>query len=1104
MLELRNIVKDYVSGNNVTHALKGISVNFRRNEFVSILGQSGCGKTTTLNIIGGLDRYTKGNLLINGKSTKQYKDRDWDTYRNHSIGFVFQTYNLIAHQNILKNVELALTISGVSREERKQRAYQVLKIVGLEGMEKKKPNQLSGGQCQRVAIARALINNPEILLADEPTGALDSETSVQIMDLLKEVASDRLVIMVTHNPDLANKYSTRIITMSDGLLTSDSNPFDGKEEKTLKKLENSQENAENSELKEISKFKKGKKKKSSMSLLTSMGLSLSNLLSKMKRTVLVTIAGSIGIIGVSAVLGVSRGVKDYIKDLQNDMLSSYPLSIAEESVDYTALITGLNNQNNREKFKFDPNDPKVGVDSMISYLMDTYSDLTNVKTNTIDEKMLDFIDKMPKDDVGAIKYNYAIDPTNNIFGKWKDQKSNKEDYISFNGLTQRYIAELLTVDGFKEYATFVDLFTSFMNELPDDDEYILNQYDVITKDPYSTNEDDLVLVVDKDTTLTDVVLAQIGVFDHDSFLNIATCALEEQKLKKDPEFEKLPKEEKDAAIAKVRDENKYDREFSYDDLLGREFFYFPQNTIYSATKQDIADDKVNISLNFAIYDGGVLDKFITLSFQSYLGYKLLFGTMIERDGTDYITKNIACVNNEISFDASKKIISKKDLAGTWYAFDTNDLRTLDINNMMALASAVQFSFDASFVDDPETDVIEYITKMDTISRFMDPETPITPIETDESWTETPDPVKGYKYDAVADDAWIKNPGSVHGIKMKISSILRLKDSKNFGSLSRGLYYSKAFGTKYINDSKNAVVTNAIKDHINQKASHATEFNDAYVTFSYYDHSDKEMKYDGYASSLNGDLSSTFSDYMSAFTGSNSAETNAVHLRSLCGYKAIAKNDEEGEYDHSEFKFLPREISIYPKSFDAKDSITNYLDRWNSDEVLTLNDGVSDKEFRKVERDDLTYSDTISLIVSVIDTFINAITIALVVFTSLSLVVSCFMIAVITYISVVERIKEIGVIRSLGGRKGDVASLFIVETMMTGLFSGVFGIVITYILQIIVNAILLAKFGLAIMNLTIWTALMMIGISVALSVLSGLVPSQSAAHKDPVVALRSNE
>ena len=1092
MLELRNIVKDYVNGNNVTHALKGISVNFRRSEFVSILGQSGCGKTTTLNIIGGLDRYTSGNLLINGKSTKQYKDRDWDTYRNHSIGFVFQTYNLIAHQNILKNVELALTISGVSREERKQRAYQVLKIVGLEGMEKKKPNQLSGGQCQRVAIARALINNPEILLADEPTGALDSETSVQIMDLLKEVASDRLVIMVTHNPDLANKYSTRIITMSDGLLTSDSNPFDGKEEKNPKKSEKTQENPVNSDLQEVKKFTKGKKKKSSMSLLTSIGLSTSNLLSKMKRTILVTIAGSIGIIGVSAVLGVSRGVKDYIKDLQNDMLSSYPLTIAEESVDYASLITGLNNQNNREKFQFDPNDPKVGVDSMISYLMTAYSDLTNVKTNTIDEKMLDFISKMPMDDVGAIKYNYAIDPTNNIFGKWKDNSTSTEtnDFISFNGLTQRYIAELKTVQGFAEYATFVDLFTSFMSELPDNDSYITDQYDIIAGDRYSTGEDDLVLVVDKDTTLTDVVLAQIGVFDHNSFLNIAKCAMKEQEVRKDPEFEKKSKEDKDAAIQAVRDTYPYPRDFEYSDLVGREFYYFPQDTLYS--KDDhVADDRVTISLNFSILDGGNLDTFVTLSYQSYAGYSLLFGTVIYKNGSAYETKTIACVNQAILGNPNYEVNGKEDLKGTWFAFEPAALLNADVNNPMSWMPYILFSFT---INDDASNVS---FKKNIAS--SDP-----PVDAEPSWVVTPDPVKGYSYEAVAKDEWINNPESVNGKKMKITSILRLKENKNFGSLGRGLYFSKAFGNKYTEDSKDAIVTTAMKNHIDNALTYKTEFNSAYVKFSYFDHKLETMRDDGYASSLNGDMSSSMSDLFSGLMGANYMETNAVHFRSLCGYKPIVKENENDEFESATFKHLPREISIYPKSFEGKDSITNHLDRWNSDEVLTLNDGESEKEFTKAQRDDLTYTDTISLIVSVIDTFINAITIALVVFTSLSLVVSCFMIAVITYISVVERIKEIGVIRSLGGRKGDVASLFIVETMMTGLFSGVFGIVMTYILQIIVNAILLAKFGLAIMNLTVLTALMMIGISIALSVLSGLIPSQSAAHKDPVVALRSNE
>ena len=1043
MLELRNITKDYVSGNNVTHALKGISVNFRKNEFVSILGQSGCGKTTTLNIIGGLDRYTKGNLLINGKSTKQYKDRDWDTYRNHSIGFVFQTYNLIAHQNILKNVELALTISGVSKTERRQRAYDVLKIVGLAGMEKKKPNQLSGGQCQRVAIARALINNPEILLADEPTGALDSETSIQIMDLLKEVASDRLVIMVTHNPVLAHKYSTRIITMSDGLLTADTNPFDGKEEKTPEKSENSQEKPV---------ISKGKKKKTSMSLLTSMGLSLSNLVSKMKRTVLVTIAGSIGIIGVSAVLAASRGVKDYIKDLQNDMLSSYPISIAEESVDYTALITGLNNQNNREKFQFDPKDPKVGVDSMLSYLMTAYSDLTNVKTNTIDEKMLDFIDKMPKENVGSIKYNYAIDPTNNIYGKWYDQKSETENFYSFNGLTQRYIAELMTVEGFSEYANFVDLFTSFMGELPAEDNYIMDQYDVIAGDAYSTGENDLVLVVDQDTTLTDIVLAQIGVFDHDSFINIAECAMAEKNLKEDPEFINKSQAEKDEAIQKIREENKYPRDFSYDELVGREFYYFPQDTIYS--KDDhVADDKVTISLNFSVLDAGNLDTFVTLSFQSYAGYNLLFGTAIQKDGSSYATSTVACVNMDV-LQSAEPVDDKTDLKGTWYAFEPSDLVGADMSNPMTLVTKVKFMFTVS--DDAES--ISFKKNM------MSPAHNIPDADSTMEWTETPDPVTGYSYPAILKDEWKNNIDTFKGIKMKISSILRLKESKNFGSLSRGLYFSKAFGDKYTHESEDAqTVTKAMKEHINGKLTHSTEFNQAYVKFPYYDYKAKEMKYDGYASSLNGDLSSSFSDLLSGFTGLiDYSETNAVHFRSLCGYKAITVNDEEGEFDHADFKHLPREISIYPKSFDAKDAITNYLDRWNSDEILTLND----VEYTKAQRDDLTYTDTISLIVSVIDTFINAITIALVVFTSLSLVVSCFMIAVITYISVVERIKEIGVIRSLGGRKGDVASLFIMENLMTGLFSGVFGIIMTYILQIIVNAILVVKFGLAIIKLTI--------------------------------------
>lgn len=1089
MLELRNIVKDYVSGNNVTHALRGISVNFRTNEFVSILGPSGCGKTTTLNIIGGLDRYTEGDLLINGKSTKEYTDRDWDTYRNHSIGFVFQTYNLIAHQTILKNVELALTISGVDKEERERRSYEALKIVGLEGMEKKKPNQLSGGQCQRVAIARALVNNPEILLADEPTGALDSETSVQIMELLKEVAQNRLVIMVTHNPDLANAYSTRIIRMVDGLLTDDSNPFNG-----VENIEKSQEISENSQ--EKPEISKGKKKQSSMSILTAIGLSTSNLLSKMKRTVLVTIAGSIGIIGVSAVLGVSRGVKDYIKDLQTDMLSSYPLTVAEESVDYSKLMTGLNNQEVKDKFEFDPKNPKVGVDSMISYLMSAYGDVTNVKTNTIDDKLMTFIRGIVKEEKIVTRENYAIDPTNNIFGKWKDQATGTQNYYSFNGLTQRYIAELKTVNGFGEYATFVDLFTSFMHELPANDEYVTNQYDVIAGE-YSTNEDDLVLVVDKETTLTDVLLAQMGVFDHDSFLNIAKCAMEEQKVKKEgydgKSWESFSPEDQDKIIKEIRDEFPYKRSFKYSDLLKRDFYYYPQDSIY-AEDPEVAPKSTNLILNFHGNNG--TDIYGSLTYQELMGYGILNGSIMRQEGSTFVINNVICVGLK-TFDDSLVVREKSDLAGVWYVFDQSN--QTDLINALA-------SFDTEILDLAKYtldiknggDTIE-ITKKDE----PDPKPKWTDNAPDWPHVDPPEEVTNYSYSAIADESWINDPSSKDGMKMKISAILRLKENKQFGSLSRGLYYPKKFGDKFIEDSKDAKVTTALKSHINNSITYNTQFDQAFVYFPYQDHKYAPtvvVQPKKYASTLNGDLSSSFSDIFASFMGTDQSEANAVHLRSLSGYKSVLHFDDADNFINASFEYLPREIEFFPESFEQKNQLTKRLDEWNEEKTLTI-DNV---KYRRADRDELSYSDTISLIAAVIDTFIDAITIALVVFTSLSLVVSCFMIAVITYISVVERIKEIGVIRSLGGRKRDVANLFIMETLMTGLFSGVFGVAITYILEVIINIILKALFGLTIMNLTIPTALIMITVSVVLSILSGLLPSQSAAHKDPVVALRSNE
>ena len=1056
MLQLKNIVKDYVSGDNVTHALKGLNINFRRNEFVAILGPSGCGKTTLLNITGGLDRYTTGDLVIEGKSTKHYKDGDWDTYRNHSVGFVFQSYNLIYHQSVLKNVELALTISGISKAERKARAEKALEMVGLGGLGKKKPNQMSGGQMQRVAIARALVNNPEIVMADEPTGALDSETSVQIMDILKEVAKDRLVIMVTHNPDLANIYATRIITMKDGLVTSDSNPYSGETTE--------QRHAAHAKREEVSK---GKKKKTSMSFFTAMGLSFSNLISKLKRTILVTIAGSIGIVGVSAVLAVSQGVRDYINSIQDDMLSSYPIQVAEESVDLTSLLSGLSASEQKDAFKFDPKNPRIGVDSMVDYLMTAYSNITNVKTNTISDELIDWIEQTPKEAVYSIYKNYAIDPTNNIFTKWvSNPNDNKHtETISLNGLTQRYIAELQTVKGFSNYASYVNLFTDFMKEFPADKEYILSQYDLLG----NSNFDDpngITLVVDSNTTLTDLILAQMGFFNHDEFINIAKRAIKMNDLPKD-----MTNAQKEAEIEKLTKQYPYRKEFAYEDLLGKELIYYPQSKIYS--KGQVAESKTTLQM------------FATGTKIVYLTYDeendLLKGQVIS------LVPSFSMETRVFYRDGTKPTSVEKmaDYAkGIWKAYEEDDktkevIYTLDATNVLA--------------DPPMMNII-----------LSDG---VTPAYLSGSAAPVTENISGYHYQAELSDEMKTNVEANGGTKMKISAILRLKEGKSFGCLQRGVYYRNEFAKKFMKDSndESALLTKDFKTYIGSEEEKNAQYN-AYVKFKYWDYTNesKPEEKDGYATSLNGDLNSSFSDLFSAITGVNYVESDKVHLRSVCGLKAngIDENDD-GNVDRYEFEELPRDISIYPKSFEEKDIVTDHLDKWNSDEKIKVFNGT--KELTKKERPELTYTDTIKLIISVINTLITTVTIALVSFTSLALVVSCFMIAVITYISVVERTKEIGIIRSVGGRKKDVSRLFITETFMTGFFSGMFGLFITYIFEIIFNIVMKSLFGIGgLANLTVLTALIMLGISILLSVLSGLIPSMKASNQDPVVALRSNE
>ncbi len=1109
MLKLVNITKDYVTkGVPTVHALKGITINFRRNEFAAILGASGCGKTTLLNIIGGLDRYTSGDLIIEGKSTKDYSDYDWDTYRNHSIGFVFQSYNLIPHQTVIKNVELALTIGGVSREERHQRAMAALEKVGLKGMENKRPNQMSGGQMQRVAIARALINEPEILLADEPTGALDSETSLQIMDLLKEVAKDCLVIMVTHNPDLADAYANRIIRMKDGLLLSDTNPYSDEEE-AKDYLPQEGEGA-------VSK-NKGSKKNSSMSFPTATGLSMSNLLSKAKRTSLIAVAGSIGIIGVSMVLAVSTGVHNYIDKMQNDMISQYPISIAETAVDYTSILTGLSNDEKREIAEF-AKENSIGLDSLINYLMDKYQDITQIKTNDINEDLIEYVN-MINEQTNSINLNYGLDVTNNIFSEYDRNKDGNKEMFSLNGLTQMYVSELATVDGFSEYASFVNLFTDFMNEIPAEKEYILKQYDVIAGE-YPSKATDIVLVVDENQTLTDLTYAQLGFFSEQEFINIARKAIEENKDNPDPEL-----------IKKYDDYPKY---YTFEQVCGKKMKYYPHDSMWKedsfsfdaisfSTPMTVEDKEYNLTFTFQ-YDK-VLDALQAEVITT--GYSLK-GTFIRSAGTLDENKPFngdwrgKLLGNELNFTVNdEKIIMHVPM--TYDGYETNEVK-FNIKN-----GETELDFDLAY--DDGTDRLSGTLKMGNFTipvnfsrdggtkdeqhpslgnwtySLMGNNISISVFAGGIMWFNNPMDyesklvtVSGYMYDAVADDSW------TDGQDVRISAVLKKKKNVNFGCLSRGVCYTRDFTKMMMDHAKDSNIVagpNSIEKYIGSTFENDKPFQ-AYVTYEYtsYQKGDGDDAYPGvfgYANALNTNLSMSIGSMFAIGEATNNYNVDKAYLRSLAGLatKEAIVNDETVYSFHS----LPESISIYPKDFKIKKTITNHLKKWNSDENITLPSG---KTLTPDMRHELTYTDTVELIVTMINTMINVVTIALVAFTSLSLVVSCFMIAVITYISTMERVKEIGVIRSLGGRKKDVSRLFVAETLIIGLSSGVIGIATTYLLSLILN-IIIAALNVGITNiaaLPIWLAAIMIGVSIVLNVVSGLVPAFKASSQDPVVALRT--
>ena len=1101
MLTLLNIKKDYVlKDQEPVHALKGISLTFRSNEFVAILGPSGCGKTTLLNITGGLDHYDDGDLIIKGKSTKNFSDADWDTYRNHSIGFVFQTYNLIPHQTILKNVELALTISGVSKEERTRRAKEALDKVGLKGLYRKKPNQMSGGQMQRVAIARALVNNPEIVLADEPTGALDSETSIQIMDLLQEVAKDHLIIMVTHNPELATKYANRIVKMKDGEILDDSNPFDGKDEEVVSK-ETEQP---------VPEVNKGKKKHSSMSFFTAFTLSLSNLFSKLRRTILVALAGSIGIIGVSTILGVSCGVNNFIDDMQEDMLSAYPIQVAEESMDFTNLLTGLTNEDKKQIAKFDLK-TQVGMDSLLAFLLSKYTDFTNIKTNDINENLVKFITQMPKAYYSAMNLDYSIDPSNNIFTAFKvfdddklqeliDEGKVAEDFVnerqlSINGLTQRYISTLEDSDiGFDKFKQFSDLFMKFMNQMPGEKNYIMSQYDFVgSNSRFPEAENELCLVVDKDQTLTDLILGQMGYYSEESFLNIAKKAFQANQLKEQYNKGEIDKETYESLLKDLDEKYQYNGYMDISDLLGHEFYYFPHQTLFQKNPTFVSHKQITMNLSGTTPSSGQYYLALTYSPES----DSLLGNAIQ------VEDGVATFSNMAGMRMGSRPSSTdvSELNGSWALVPIEGLSGISGSYADLMSKALLLNVSSSDPQEIEERTVEF-SATGSLSKLGFPPTPVATFDTGkikEIEPETPD----YWYDAYLTQDMIDNYDSdtYKGMKMKVVGVLKPKESVRFGTLSRGVYFSKAFAEKYMSDARNSELIDKFEEHIVEKRFELSSFN-LYVKYNYRPRHEAQPDYeqDDYASALNTSFATSLSNLFFSFVGGgNDLDTEKEHLRAISGYKIVESEDteHEGEVDYSIEK-LPMSISIYPKDFNRKDNVISYLKKWNSNKTIYIDD----QPLEAKDRAELYYTDTISMIVELISTLVTTISIALIAFTSLSLVVSCFMIAVITYISVMERVKEIGVIRSLGGRKRDVSTLFISENLITGLASGIIGILVTYLLQIIINAIV-SPFGVSnIAALPILYALLMIGLSVFLSVISGLIPSFSASKQDPVVALRT--
>lgn len=919
MLQLKNIVKSYTVGELMQVALKGVSLNFRENEFVSILGQSGSGKTTMLNIIGGLDRYDSGDLVINGVSTKKYRDADWDAYRNTSIGFVFQSYNLIPHQNVLLNVEMALTLSGISRKERRKRAVEVLKKVGLQDHIHKKPNQLSGGQMQRVSIARALINNPDILLADEPTGALDTETSIQIMNLLKQIAEEKLVIMVTHNPELAEVYSTRIVNLKDGQITSDTNPFDVPEGSVEEKLTKNQ-------------------KRVSMSFWTSLGLSFANLRTKIGRTILTSFAGSIGIIGIALILALSTGMNQYITRVQKETMTSYPITISSQTIDATSIMQlrgqmlGLSSQKETKEY-----DDKVHTDYQSLKQSDAVTN--NLIQNNLAEfkKYLDDPTSEIHQYVGENGIIYSYNISFGVYVKNPNQQliNTNIELDGGNGNSNRpRMFNFVNMGVNNESAKNFSEMVAGTNGQPISS-VVTDSYDMVAGS-WPTSYNEVVMVLNENNSIPVQSMYQLGFITKEQY----TSAKNQLANKQDGE----------------------DFTLSYEDMLQKTFYLVPSSENYVKNENGSYSQIKNPE-----YDtDGLMNKSIPLKV-----------TGIIRPKED--AKN-ATINTVVAY--------------------TNLLTNyvIDRANESAIVQAQK--------NTPEINVLN-----------------------------------GVHFNATTDEEKIQDTKEY---------LLNLSEDEKVNMYQLILYYDGKSQNQEINEDTNSFDMNALS-----KLSMNPQSGISGMLENYLNDSPNTTT-----------LLAIYNDYI----GGKSLEKN------LASFAAVSYES-------------PSSISIYADSFENKDAIGKVIENYNN----TVG-----------EDSKISYTDYVALMTSSLTTIINGISYVLIAFVAVSLIVSSIMIGIITYISVMERTKEIGILRALGASKKNISQLFNAETFIIGIFSGIIGIGITLLLLIPINNIIqtVSKIEDLSAVLPLESAGVLILISIIITVIGGLIPSRSAAKKDPVEALRT--